>query len=102
MSTVQPLQNHKQYTNARIKTYPSKAVMQVSNHSLFPVPQEVQPTPPQPPPLEEPEPPDNTETAEPPDRKDKPPTKNPDRAKAESKRRARSSVYDIALLNPFT
>lgn len=102
MSTVQPLQNHKQYTNARIKTYPSKAVMQVSNYSLFPVPQEVQPTPPQPPPLEEPEPPDNTETAEPPDRKDKPPTKNPDRAKAESKRRACSSVYDIAMLNPFT
>lgn len=103
MSTAQALQKDKLYTNARIKSYPSKTVVQVSNRPLFPVDQGKPPPPCNTPP-HEPPPSNDADRSEPPDRESNPraPAKDPARAKAESKRRARASVTDIALLNPFT
>ena len=68
------------YTNARIKVYPQKATIQVASRDIFPV--------------GEPEPrPYSVPSAG--------KAKNPERALAESRRRAAAKVRDIALCNNF-
>lgn len=68
------------YTNARIKVYPQKATIQVASRDIFPV--------------GEPEPrPYSVPSAG--------KAKNPERALAESRRRAAAKVRDIALCNSF-
>lgn len=69
------------YTNARIKSYPRKAVIQVASKEIFPT--------------GEPEPRGYSVSA-------KGKAKNPERAQIESKRRAVTAVRDIALNNFFT
>ena len=70
------------YTNARIKSYPSKAVVQVANQSIFPLipgvsqPREYDVSPPG-------------------------MAADPDRSREESQRRAAARVRDIALCNRF-
>ena len=104
MSKSQPLSLTQNYTNARIKCYPSKAIMQVANCPLFPVAQERKPTACDSPPNSPDTPAPDTDPPDPPDREPTPraPAKDPVRSKEESKRRARASVTDIALLNQFS
>ena len=71
MSTAQALQKDKLYTNARIKSYPSKTVVQVSNRPLFPVDQGKPPPPCNTPP-HEPPPSNDADRSEPPDRESNP------------------------------
>ena len=70
------------YTNARIKAYPSKTVLQVATKAIFPL----EPGAPQKRPYDVP-PPGHAS--------------NPDRAIQESQRRAKARVRDIALCNHF-
>lgn len=102
MSKSPPLFNHTEYTNARIKSYPSKAILQVANCLLFPVvTQDGTPTACDSPPNSPDTP---TPDTDPPDREPKPraPAKDPIPSKEESMRHARASVTDIALLNQFS
>lgn len=69
------------YTNARIKSYPRKSVIQVVSREIFPT--------------GEPEPRGYSVSA-------KGKAKNPERAQAESRRRAAAAVRDIALCNQFS
>ena len=70
------------YTNARLKEYPTKYVMQVANKAIFPyAPGAALPRPYAVPPPGE--------------------AKDPEKAKEESQRRAKARVRDIALCNCF-
>ena len=69
------------YTNARLKKYPLKAVLQVASRDIFPI--------------GEAEPRGYSVSA-------KGKAKNPERAQAESRRRAAAAVRDIALCNQFS
>lgn len=104
MSKSPPLSPYQDYTNARIKCYPSKAVLQVANCPLFPVAKEGNATACDSPPNSPDTPAPSTDPPDPPDREPTPraPAKDPVRSKDESKRRARASVTDIALLNLFS
>lgn len=104
MSKSPPLSPYQDYTNARIKCYPSKAVLQVANCPLFPVAKEGNATACDSPPNSPDTPAPSTDPPDPPDREPTPraPAKDPVRSKDESKWRARASVTDIALLNQFS
>ena len=70
------------YTNARLKAYPAKTVMQVASKDIFPLSSDTRVTRPY--------------EVSPPGK-----AKNPERSLAESKRRAVAHVRDIALCNHF-